>query len=186
MARMFARIAAVVMLAGLGAVTGVAGANAQPVSSRSVTPLVGEFHPIRSVVSNKCLQPQNPGFGALIVQATCDGGAAQQWFALNMGNNHYRFLNNLSGWCMFVGDTPTNGGLVWQDECQVAGGTTVSNAEWNSGTPLPGDVTLRTRVHFRDNNCCLDVPDGSAAEGLRVQLWQCLNNVNQHWVVGIN
>jgi Ricin-type beta-trefoil lectin domain len=180
MARMFARIAAVVMLAGLGATTGVAGANAQPVPSHAVTPFVGEFHPIVNVGSNMCLQPQNPGFGARIVQATCDGGTAQQWFALSMGSNHYRLLNNLSGWCMFVGDTPSNGGLVWQDECQVAGGTTVSNAEWTSSTALPGTVTLRTRVHFRDNNFCLD------RSGLDVQLLQCLDNyVNQQWVVGI-
>lgn len=180
------RAAAVLLLAGLGAATGITAASAQSAPVRSVTPFAGEFHPLRNVGNNKCLQPQSLNFGAPIVQMTCNGSLAQGWASLNMGSNHYRFLNNLSGLCMFVGDTPTNGAPVWLDECAVAGGTTVSNAEWNSGTPLPNVVSLRTRVHFRDNNFCLDVPGGSAAEGLPVQLWNCNSTLAQRWVVGFD
>jgi hypothetical protein len=186
MARTFTRIAAVALLACLGTVAGVTGANAQPVAPHSVAPFSGQFHPIRSTASGKCLQPIDPGFGAFIVQMTCNGRAEQQWFAINMGNNHFRFLNNLSGWCMFVDDTPRDEGLVWQDECAVEGGTTVSNAEWTSDFPLPNVVTLRTRVHFRDNNFCLDIQNGSDADFLTVRLLKCVNNVNQKFVAGTN
>ncbi|WP_406453506.1 RICIN domain-containing protein [Streptomyces sp. NBC_01622] len=175
------------LLAGIGSILGVTGANAQTAPSTVATPLVGEFHRILNVASGKCLQPQSTSFGAPIVQKTCDGSSAQGWFALDMGSNHFRFLNP-SGWCMFVSDTLTNGGPVWQDECAVAGGTTVSNAEWKASAALPNDVTLRSHVHFVDTNFCLDVPGGSTAEGLAVQVWTCSGtyNPNQHWIVGLN
>ena len=66
----------------------------------------------------------------------------------------------------------------------MQGQNSVSNAEWNTGDQLPNVVTLRTRVHFRDNPFCLNVPGGAATEGLAMQLWDCDGSLDQRWVVG--
>jgi hypothetical protein len=181
MIRTFARVVAVLLLAGLGSVVGVTGASAQAPSTHPITPFAGEFHPIKNVDSNKCLQPQSPTFRAPVVQVTCNGSSAQTWAALNMGNNHYRFINSNDGGglCLWVDDNPMNGAAVLQDECAVPGGTSVSNAEWNTGTTLPDVVRLRTLVNFRDHNLCLDAPGG-----LAMQVRTCSSSLTQRWVVG--
>jgi hypothetical protein len=69
----------------------------------------------------------------------------------------------------------------------VEGGTSVSNAEWNAGVVLPnGDVHLRTRVHSRDNNFCLDEPGNSGADNLALQIFICNATTAQRWSVGFN
>jgi hypothetical protein len=186
MVRTFARVAAILLLAGLGSVAGTAGASAQAPSARSITAFAGEFHPIKNLGNtNSCLQPQSPNFGARIVQVTCNGSREQNWAFLETptGSTRYRFLNT-SGLCMFAPDNPVDRSPVFLDECRVQGGSSVSNAEWNSDTRLPNAAMLRTFVNSRDRNLCLDEPDASSAEGLAMQLFTCNGSGAQRWIVG--
>ena len=186
----FVRALMTLLLAGAGTFGLASGASAHTRPAATLVPFApGEFHEIRNIghLTPMCVQPQSAAFGARIIQRPCDGSSIQGWAALDMKNNHYRFLNSVAGLCLFASDTAANGQPIFLDECAVAGGTTVSNAEWNTGMTLPsGDVHLRTRVHFRDNNFCLDEPGNSGADNLALQIFACNNTTAQRWSVGLN
>ncbi len=150
------RAGAALLFAGLATVTTTTGANAQTVMPHT------EFHEIRNVNDNLCLQPANTVFGAHIVQEPCNGSSTQGWEHLDNGDNVSRFLNT-DGFCIFVtGNTLANGVPVLQENCESAGEDTVSNAEFFHATKLPDVVELRSRLHFKNSGFCLDVPGGSA------------------------
>lgn len=60
----------------------------------------------------------------------------------------------------------------------------VSNERWDATLPLPNVTSLISRIGWRDNGFCLDVPGASAEAGLQVQLWTCNGTLAQRWVVG--
>jgi len=144
---------------------------------------IGEFKRIQNVDNLLCLQPQTLAFGSRVVQEDCDNSAAQSWAPLYMGSNHYRFINQAAGLCLssFV---LVNNGPVALDNCQIAGGTTVSNAEWNTGALLPNTVTLRSRLHFVDNNFCLDVPGRTKERHVVINVFTCNGTPAQRWFIG--
>src|SRR5262249_55953722 len=130
----------------------------------------------------QCLQPLTPSFRAPIVHRTCDGSASQFWVQLpGNGAGRYRFLNT-SGWCMSV-DTLKNAAPVLLDMCRAPGGTTADNAEWKASGALPGVVTLRSRVHFTDNDFCLAVA-GAFGDDANVRLFTCNDKSVQRWMAG--
>jgi hypothetical protein len=176
--------AAVLMLGSAALLATATGASAKTGPVKTIIPFAGEFHPISNAGhSGECLQPLTPDFRAPIVQRPCDGSAAQEWATLSTpsGGTHYRFLNT-SGWCMSV-DRIGNGAPVLQDECEVSGGTTVSNAEWNSSATLPNVVTLQSRFGFVNRTLCLDEP-GASGGNVNMQLFNCNGTLAQIWVVG--
>ena len=159
---------------------GVSGAVAQAAPAAHAKPLVGVFNPIRNVGNNKCLQPVSPVVSSPVVQEPCDGSLAQGWEIVSLGSNHYRFLNQLSGLCLFAfSPPPTNGDPMGLNTCR-----TVSNEEFNAGATLPNVVSLESREGFTDTGFCLDVPGGAATDGLQMQLFQCNGTLAQRWVVG--
>jgi len=161
----------------------VASAQTTPVPMK-IVPFAGEFHPIHPAGhSELCLQPVTPDFRAVIEQTTCNGSTAQEWETLSTpsGGTHYRFLNT-SGWCMSV-DAIKNGTPVLQDECEVSGGTTVSNAEWNASASLPNSVTLQSRFGFINRTVCLDEP-GALGGTRNLQVFTCNGTIAQIWVIG--
>jgi hypothetical protein len=168
---------AVLVLAGLSLVVGVTAINAQPSTAHTLTLYPEPFHPIRNFGSGLCLQPTGVSFDDPIVQAGCNGSSAQAWYFVGLQNNHY-MLANADGWCINVAGELVNGQRVQQDQCQS------SNAEWKSRTQLPAEGTLRSQLHFRDNNFCLDAPGEEPGQALRV--WECKDLLSQRWIVGIN
>jgi hypothetical protein len=178
-------VAAALMLGSITllATATVASAQTTPVPMK-IMPRAGEFHPIHPAGhSDLCLQPVTPAFRALIEQTTCNGSTAQEWETLSTpsGGTHYRLLNT-SGWCMSV-DAIKNGTPVLQDECEVAGGTTVSNAEWNASGSLPNSVTLQSRFGFVNRTVCLDEP-GALGGTQNIQVFTCNGTLAQIWVIG--
>lgn len=165
------------MLAGLGSASGVTAANAQPSPAQFVIPFAEPFHPIRNFGSGLCLQPTGVSFDDPIVQVGCNGSSAQAWFFVGLQNNHY-MLANADGWCINVAGELVNGQRVQQDQCQS------SNAEWKSGTQLPAEGPLRSQLHFKDNDFCLDAPGEEPGQMIRV--WQCNRALAQRWIVGVN
>lgn len=184
MIRSFSRaLTAVLMLGSIAVLAMATGASAQTAPVK-IVPRAGEFHPIHPAGhSDLCLQPVTPAFRALIEQTTCNGSTAQEWETLSTpsGGVHYRLLNT-SGWCMSV-DGVKSGTPVLQDECEVPGGTTVSNAEWNASTSLPNSVTLQSRFGFVNRSVCLDEPGASGGQQ-NLQLFTCNNTIAQIWVIG--
>ena len=180
------RVAVVLLMAAIATLTGATAASAHTESTaprRTVVPAsVGEFHEIVSQFNGHCLQASSTAFGAAIVQEPCDNNSLQLWFAIPTGSNIYRFVNQASGWCLWAPDTLTENAPLIQDECEVAGGTTVSNAQWVTDGTLPLGTRLRSDVHFSASNFCITVPlngDGGIAP-----IRQCFGGSGQEWTVG--
>jgi hypothetical protein len=172
--------------AGTARLAGTTGTSTQAASTNPGAAFASDIHEIKNVGSSLCLQPVDSSFRAPIVQKGCSDDPLQGWVSLDMGSNHYRFFNAGSGFCLWVDDPLFLGRKVVQDECAAPGGPTVSNAEWTASLPLPNVVTLRSRVHFVDNNFCLDVTNGSPDPGAAIQVWRCNGGLAQRWVVGFN
>ncbi|MGH3624283.1 MAG: RICIN domain-containing protein [Sciscionella sp.] len=170
--------AAAVSLIGGGA------AHAAQVTTTPVTPFAGVFNSIRNVGNNgsKCLQPEFPVVNAKVVQEPCDASnPAQGWQSLQVGTNHYRFINQGSGLCLNAFTAAANGSPMGLSACR-----NVSNEEFNTHTSLPDVVSLESRIGFRNTGFCIDVPGGRADNGLQMQLFRCNGSLAQRWVVGFD
>ncbi|NUK07855.1 RICIN domain-containing protein [Streptomyces lunaelactis] len=173
-------IAAMIMLAGIGSAATATGASAEPAPSTSLAPFAGVFHPIKNVGNGKCLQPEGGSTGEVaIVQAACTGSTAQGWQFLQFSGSSYHLINQLSGLCMYMNGPVASRSPIAQVEC-----TDVTNEDWKSSAPPPDVVTLMSRAGRRDTNLCIDVPGGSSAEGLGVQIFRCNGSLAQRWIVG--
>ncbi|KAJ6546065.1 hypothetical protein DFH09DRAFT_1171906 [Mycena vulgaris] len=119
---------------------------------------VGPFFPWRSVTnSNLCVQPVN----------TADGAP------LNGGTSNA---------CAWIDDGgPFNGETVRLGECTNSNGSgkTVNNAQWDSVTPLPNVVQLKSHIHFNTTNGCIDIVNSNVVtEGCNA------SSLSQKWIVG--
>lgn len=175
--RTLVRSAAVLLLVGLGLGAEATGSSAQSTSTRSISPLAGEFHPIREVDLPLCLQPLETTQGAGVFQEACNGGTAQNWLIVDRGNNHYSFVNQFSGWCLYE-EGEGVGARITQDKCID------SNAEWRASATLPEVVMLTSRAHFRDSNLCLT--RGGPVAGIGLLLNTCNGQLSQHWIIGFD
>ncbi|BFU44414.1 RICIN domain-containing protein [Krasilnikovia sp. MM14-A1004] len=173
-----------ILLAGTALAVTPAGAEAR--SAAPVRPLVGGvFNPIRNVGDGKCLQPEGESMAefAAIVQMPCAttglAGLAQGWQQIRVGTNHYRFVNQLSGFCFDAFDGAFNGARLLQGTC-----VPISNEEFNTNTGLPNVVALESRVGFRNTGYCIDVPGALPFDGMAMQIYRCNGTLAQRWVVG--
>lgn len=106
-----------------------------------------------------------PGRG--IVQEPCNGGAAQQWMEISVGNNIFHYKNVLSGLCLDARGRPKNGTPVQQWTCNR-----ISNKSWQPGEYMPDYVPpLISRVSGT-NNYCLDIPGAHQPPGLAMQIYR--------------
>ena len=147
-----------------------------------IDPLSGVFRPFRNVGNNLCVEPLDKSLadGARIVQSPCDGSDAQSWLPLHLSGNDYNFVNQHSGFCMYLDvNSPFNGAPIVQASC-----INVSNELWRTSALLPQVVTVTTRVANRVTNFCIDVPGGSASPRLPIQLFTCNGTLAQRWVIG--
>jgi hypothetical protein len=176
--------AVAVLLAGLGLAATATAANTQPASARSVTLFAGVFHPIRSVANFMCLQPAGGStalFAAIVQEACVPGSVAQGWEFKDLGDNHYQFVSQVSGLCMYANGA-FNFATVTQEECKR-----VSNNEWNTNVTLPEVVSLESRIGFRNTRRCIDVDGGGSTDpGLPMILFGCNGATYQRWVVGFD
>lgn len=180
------RLVATVLAAGCLLATTASAANAQSEPEKSLRPAIGgSFHWIRnSGNSGLCLEPAglSTDSSALIVQEPCVSSGveslAQGWQGLQVGNNHFKFQNQLSGLCLNATDI-INGSIVNQWPCNSN-----SNEEFNLGTSLPAVAKIESRIHFRDTGFCVDEPGALGTVGAAMQIWQCNGTPAQIWVNG--
>ncbi|KAJ6541223.1 hypothetical protein DFH09DRAFT_51494 [Mycena vulgaris] len=147
---------------------------------------VGPFAPWRSVAnSNLCVQPVNIADGAPLVVRTCDATSLLQlWSWLRDDTTIYRLQNGgTPNACAWIDDGgPFNGETVRLGECTNSDGSgrTVSNAQWDSVTPLPNVVQLKSHIHFSTTNGCIDIVNSNlVTEGCNP------SSLSQKWIVGI-
>ncbi|KAJ7278513.1 hypothetical protein C8J57DRAFT_1713313 [Mycena rebaudengoi] len=142
-------------------------------ASLTATVDVGPFTPWRSVSnSGLCVQPVSPSDGSPLVVRACDGNnLSQKWSWLRDGNTIYRLQNGASA------IPPT----VKLGECTNSDGSgrTVSNAQFDSVTPLPNVVQLKSHIHFITTNGCVDIVNSN------VVMETCNpTSLTQKWIVG--
>ncbi|MFJ3671214.1 RICIN domain-containing protein [Streptomyces sp. NPDC090106] len=175
-------LAATALLASAALAATAPSADAQPASTTPASVQASAFAPVKNVGNGLCLQPAGGSTQefAPIVQATCvTGSLAQGWSYTQVGTHHYRFLNQLSGYCFDAFDGASDGARLLQGTCK-----SISNEEFNTGTDLPDVVELESRVGFRDTGFCVDVPESRTTPGLALQIWECNGTLAQRWVVG--
>jgi hypothetical protein len=143
------------------------------------------FTRIQNQGNLKCLQPENESQEefARIVQVTCtqtgNRAFAQSWQRIDLGNNRFRFQNQLSGFCLDAFDGAFNHARLLQGTC-----VPISNEEFRTSATPPGLVTIQSRVGFRDTGFCIDVPGASTQEGLAMQIFRCNGTVAQGFFHG--
>jgi hypothetical protein len=179
-------LAAAVLLLGFTLVAGGTAASAQPAGSASVTPKLGSgFNAIRNVGDNLCLEPEGQStveFASIVQEPCVTSGLesiAQGWEYIRTGTNHFRFKNQLSGFCFDAFDGAFNGARLLQGTC-----VPISNEEYNTGTSLPAVTKIESRERFRDTGYCVDVPGAQWTPGLAMQIYRCNGTPAQVWVIG--
>jgi hypothetical protein len=144
----------------------------------SWSPLAAASDEIYNFGSNLCLQPVNGSTnqGAAIVQEPCNGGLAQQWNAVALGNNVFHYLNVLSGLCLDARGGAVNHTPIQQWTCNG-----ISNERWQPGD-VPSDYIppLISRVSGTDGYC-LDIPGDQHIAGLAMQIYRCNGTEAQEW-----
>ncbi|MFD6307368.1 ricin-type beta-trefoil lectin domain protein [Streptomyces sp. NPDC060223] len=113
--------------------------------------------------SAKCLSSGAGTEGIQLVQATCDGSAAQQWQTGSDGT-----LRS-SGKCMTV----AGGSSEDRTEIQLTGCSGGASQQFHlSGTKLLADQSQK----------CVDIFGGESGTG--AVLWECNGRDNQTWTMG--
>jgi hypothetical protein len=132
---------------------------------------------ITNPMQTVCLQPEGKSTerGVLILQATCDGSAAQRWTRDGL---HY--INLGSGLCLSAGHVPTEAGHIQTSQWPC---NRNSELNWESGSSVPGAVTsLISRISgTRDK--CLELPGGFPAAGNGAWLSRCNGQLAQQWLI---
>lgn len=146
-----------------------------------VAEAAGVFHPIRNTGNGKCLQPQGGSTGHVaIVQMPCVAGSlAQGWHFERISGNDFRIINQLSGFCVYMNGPVQAGSPISQAPCDPP----VSNHTWRADHP-PASVAELRSMAGGNHNLCLDVPGGSAIDGLGMQTWTCNGTPAQRWIIG--
>jgi hypothetical protein len=132
-------------------------------------------NPMQSV----CLQPENGSTspGVLILQALCDGSAAQRWTRDGL---HY--VNLGSGLCLNVGSDRESGHILSnQWPCNRN-----SNENWQPSSSVPGAVTALVSRISGTSNTCLELPGGFPGPGNAAWLSRCNGSLPQQWFVPSN
>jgi hypothetical protein len=135
-----------------------------------------------------CIQPEGNSreMGALIVQEPCEQFTTgrhnpfQEWSAVRQDPSGEVFFvqNRGSGWCLRARglNGPANGLEIMQWDCNF-----ITDVDWSYGTsPVPSAFALESRLSG-SRGFCLDVPGGSGAPGLPLQLFRCNRSGAQLW-----
>jgi hypothetical protein len=135
--------------------------------------------------SNKCIQtnPANSGAGIQLEQWDCDptrANRAQLWFLDPIGGNDYHFINVNSGLCMRAHGANADFTPVETIDC-----TTISDERFTFDAPVPNPVPHEIHSRLSGGNRCLDIANGSNANGAKLQLFHCTgNNPGQVFMIG--
>ncbi|MFD4523153.1 protein kinase [Streptomyces sp. NPDC058470] len=130
-------------------------------SDSSVAPATG--HTLVVAASGKCLSSGAGTEGIQLIQATCNGSAAQRW---QVGSNGSL---RSSGKCMTVAGGATDD----RTEIQLSGCSGDASQQFHlSGTELLADQSQK----------CVDIFGGESGTG--AVLWECNGRDNQTWTIG--
>jgi hypothetical protein len=180
MKRRLGGLVAAAVLTGASLVATAAGASAQPTTvspAASARPLSAgvpfEFvnrGTIRcATVGNASLEDNAP-----VWESSCVDDPSQNWVADSVGGGFFHFRNLNSGLCLDFARN-TNGTTLKQHIC---GGDVFERWQVKAAPQAPGYSTIVSAA-----GRCMDLDGGSPATGTKIQIWDCLNNNNQLWLL---
>ncbi|MFC4501423.1 MULTISPECIES: RICIN domain-containing protein [Streptomyces] len=135
------------------------------------------FGPIKHSATGKCIDVKGGStqVHALILQWGCHGGSNQAWLKVPVSGG-FQLLNQNSGLCLDINSNTAqvpNGTGLQLFGCDIA-------AVWQLKDPFGNAGQLQ---HVASGKC-VDLDSGSAADGARIQMWDCFtNNTNQIWTM---
>jgi hypothetical protein len=145
-------------------------------ASASIHNTPGYVH-LMNAGSGKCIDATESG----AVQWRCLNTTLEEWQFQDLDSGVlYQIVNSNNGLCLTSEDTLSNGAAVFQAPCSPDG--TDKTQHWllnNRGTNSAGRYfSLVNMAHKR----CLDLQNGSTADGVPMQLWFCDTTTNnQRW-----
>ena len=178
-----AAAALVALAAPASAAPAAAARSTQAATSFTATPpkasSVAGFVQVRNVTTNKCLDVAHNSTtrGAVVWQWNCGSGNNQLWSKNALGNGFYQLQSRSSGLCLDLrigGGVPPNGTATQLWDCN----SSISSESWRLDLidPFAGTYSV-----FNATGKCLDLNNGSSADGAKVQVWDCADTDNQHW-----
>jgi hypothetical protein len=135
------------------------------------------FVPVRHAVTGRCVDVRGKSTerGAVIQQWSCTGNSNQQWLR-NPVSGGFQLIGQGSGLCLDIRtgtSTIPNGTPLQLWDCPFS-------AVWQLRDPFGN-----TGQYFNpDTGKCIDLADGSSADGAKIQMWDCIaNDTNQLWTM---
>jgi len=133
------------------------------------------FVTLVSSQNGKCLEPINgsTNLGDAIVQATCNGSAAQLWQVSNVSSSMVHFINSASHLCLDARGGAANGTPIQQWTCDQ-----ITNLNWRIST---SNNFLQSAVS-NTSGYCIATPGNQ--DLLPVHLQACSNVPAESWLRG--
>lgn len=133
---------------------------------------------MRVVRSGMCMAVSDVGRGTLhVIQSPCVSGENFRFYARPIGNSRQYFSIEARGRCL---DVPASSQVVGQD-VQLFACHRRTNQQFEFLGMPDGSFQIRPRSA---PNLCLDVEDGTAVAGKRLQQFTCVSpQTNQHFLI---
>lgn len=133
---------------------------------------------MRVVSSGFCMAVSDLGRGTLhVIQSPCVSGENFRFYARPIGNSRQYFSIEARGRCL---DVPASSQVVGQD-VQLVGCHRRTNQQFEFLGMPDGSFQIRPRSA---PHLCLDVEDGTAVAGKRLQQFRCVTpQTNQHFLI---
>jgi hypothetical protein len=127
--------------------------------------------PMKSAVAGKCVDDTGSGTADNnpVQLYSCNGDAAQQWQVDGDAITDFgKCLSSLNG-------GTANGSRVVLYSCQPSNEAIATSQGWsdNAGAELSNEGSAR----------CLDDPNASRANGVKLQIWDCNGHIQQNWTL---
>ena len=163
----------------LAVLVGVTAGGFVAAGSASADDFRADTFRLMNAATDQCADlPVKPVTGREVVQEPCTGTPTSVWLAESVPNTlYFRLVNQSTGICV---DAVGGGAPVVQADCSPK----LLSQQWQFVFgPVGGPVAQSVRVVNRALGQCLEVKDGSLAEGAPLQVSPCADSVaQQKWL----
>jgi hypothetical protein len=173
-ARKLLSVVAIVVCAAVGGLVGAGSAGA----TSSDDDFQADRFRLINIATDQCADLSiTSTTGNEVVQAFCTGRPTQVWLAQPLQTEPYvQFINQTSGLCMDLVGVVGDGTPVVQAPCSPK----LRSQHWQF---VFDPVAVALKVVNRVRGQCLEVKDGSMAEGAPLQVSTCVDSVDhQRWL----
>ncbi len=165
-------VSVVLVVAGCGSGLYESGADLEDTDEKVTSGSTYNFK--LPLLTNSCMDVNGAGTadGTNIQEWQCNGGGAQKFTAVSLGNGFFKLVNPNSGKCVDVSANGTADGTNIQ--LWTCNGTSAQAWAFQSSNGF-------NRIVGQNSGKCIDVSAAGTANGTNVQLWTCNGTAAQTW-----